>query len=185
MRWQRVLVSEGTGTRFWNPPCRECRGAAGPQLQLSRGPQPGCDRTPLHPPMQSGTFAQPLVVAGLLGQVRKEMPQAGAGIAEPSGLGDEAGNGLHHRHCDQLTPSAGRRSSHGVRSRGRPTLSSHNDIGHPRPVRAANPSELISRRRPPCSGRRSATSGRRPAWSSHTAGRPRSRRPGSGSADEP
>ena len=45
--------------------------------------------------------------------------------------------------------------------------------------------ESISRRRPPCSGRRSATSGRRPAWTSRTAGHPRSRRQGSGRADEP
>ncbi|GGT56117.1 hypothetical protein GCM10010271_69930 [Streptomyces kurssanovii] len=36
-------------------------------------------------PMQSGALAQPLVVAGLLGQVREEVPQVGEGMAEPPG----------------------------------------------------------------------------------------------------
>ena len=47
-------------------------------------------------------FAQPLVVARLLGQVGEQVPQMLAGGPQPAGLGGEPGQGLQHRERDQL-----------------------------------------------------------------------------------
>ncbi|MGO8885683.1 MAG: hypothetical protein ACLPUO_00500 [Streptosporangiaceae bacterium] len=46
--------------------------------------------------------AQALVIAGLLGQVREQVPQVSAGVPQPAGLGGEPRQGLHHGKGDQL-----------------------------------------------------------------------------------
>ena len=45
---------------------------------------------------------QPLVVAGLVGQIGKQVTEMVAGIAQPAGLRHEPGEGLQHRQRDQL-----------------------------------------------------------------------------------
>jgi hypothetical protein len=57
---------------------------------------------PDHGSDQIGSVAQPLVVARLLGQVAKQVPKVGVGMAQPAGLGGEPEQGLHHRQGDQL-----------------------------------------------------------------------------------
>jgi hypothetical protein len=42
------------------------------------------------------------VVAGLLGQIREQLPEVGVGIAQPAGLRAEAEQGLQHRQGDQF-----------------------------------------------------------------------------------
>ncbi|AEW98723.1 ABC transporter related protein (plasmid) [Streptantibioticus cattleyicolor NRRL 8057 = DSM 46488] len=88
----------------------------------------------------------------------------GAGMAQPAGLGGEAEHRLHHRQCYQLGVAEprhdahgravrgelrrglqqARRSSHGVRSRGRPGRSSQTDRGCPRIVRAVTTRTSLS-----------------------------------------
>ena len=51
---------------------------------------------------QPGSGAQALVVPGLLGQVRKQVPQVSVGIPQPAGLGGIAQQGLHHGQGDQF-----------------------------------------------------------------------------------
>ena len=46
--------------------------------------------------------AQPLVVAGLLGQVGEQVPQVSPGVPQPPGLGGEPEQRLHDRQGDQL-----------------------------------------------------------------------------------
>jgi hypothetical protein len=46
--------------------------------------------------------AQPLVVAGLAGQVGEQVPQAGAGIAQPASFRGVSQQGLHDCHGQQL-----------------------------------------------------------------------------------
>jgi hypothetical protein len=47
-------------------------------------------------------LAQSLVVTGLLGQVREQVPQMGMSVAEPPRLGRESEDRLHHRQGRQL-----------------------------------------------------------------------------------
>ena len=49
---------------------------------------------------QVSRAAQTLVVAGLAGQIREQVPQVPAGISQPTGLGGEAQQGLHDRQGD-------------------------------------------------------------------------------------
>ena len=49
-----------------------------------------------------GGAAQALVVAGLAGQVGKQVAQVAAGVAQPAGLGGEAQQRLQDRNGDQL-----------------------------------------------------------------------------------
>jgi hypothetical protein len=49
-----------------------------------------------------GRLAQSLVVTGLLGQVREQVPQMGMSVAEPPRLGRESEDRLHHRQGHQL-----------------------------------------------------------------------------------
>jgi hypothetical protein len=53
-------------------------------------------------PDEVGGGAQAFVVAGLLGQIREQAAEVGAGIAQPAGLRAEAEQGLQHRQGDQL-----------------------------------------------------------------------------------
>ncbi|GAA4031302.1 hypothetical protein GCM10022232_91570 [Streptomyces plumbiresistens] len=46
-----------------------------------------CGQLPVDLTQRLGGLAQPLVAAALFGRVRKEMPQVGAGVAEPPGPG--------------------------------------------------------------------------------------------------
>jgi hypothetical protein len=67
------------------------------------GPQRGVDRQGSdHRPDQIGRVPQPLVVAGLVRQIAKQMSQVGVGIAHPAGLRGEPEQRLHHRQRDQL-----------------------------------------------------------------------------------
>jgi len=50
-----------------------------------------------------GQRAEPLVVAGLLGQVREQVDDRFAGVADPPALVAEPEQGLHHRHRDQFS----------------------------------------------------------------------------------
>ena len=52
--------------------------------------------------MRVGQLAQPLVVAGLRGQVREHRAQVRASEPQPAGLAGEAEQRLHHRQRDQL-----------------------------------------------------------------------------------
>ena len=54
-------------------------------------------------PDQQCGGAQPLVVAGLLGQVREQVPQVSPGVPQPPGLGGESQQGLHDGKSDQLS----------------------------------------------------------------------------------
>src|SRR6266511_4029153 len=49
-----------------------------------------------------GGASQPLVVAGLAGQVGKQVAQVGAGVAQPTGFGHEPQQRLQHRQRDEL-----------------------------------------------------------------------------------
>ena len=50
----------------------------------------------------SDAAPQPLVVAGLAGQIGEQVTEMDAGVAQPAGLGHEPGEGLQHRQRDQL-----------------------------------------------------------------------------------
>ena len=60
---------------------------------------------------------QPLVVPGLLRQVREQVPQVRAGVPDPAGLGGEAEQRLHDRQGDQLGIAELRRQADGQASR--------------------------------------------------------------------
>src|SRR5450631_1519139 len=62
----------------------------------------GGQKTDAVPDQRSGT-AQPLVIAGLLGQVREQVPQVSVGVPQPAGLGGEPQQGLHDGKGDQLS----------------------------------------------------------------------------------
>jgi hypothetical protein len=66
-------------------------------------PQRGVDRQqPCDIPDQVRSLAQPLVVSRLSRQVGKQVPQVGAGVAEPLPFGGEAEHRLQHRERDQF-----------------------------------------------------------------------------------
>ena len=67
------------------------------------GPQAGAGgQDPGAVPDQAPGGPQPLVVTGLLRQVREQVPQVSAGVPDPAGLGGEPEQGLHDRQGDQL-----------------------------------------------------------------------------------
>ncbi len=88
------------------------RGVRDPQVVA---PQRGVTgQRPGDAPDEPGGLAQPLVVAGLLGQVGEQVPQVSAGVPQPPRLGGEAEQRLHHRQRHQLRVAEPR---HGPRSR--------------------------------------------------------------------
>ena len=67
------------------------------------GPQRGVTGQHAHDPLQEiGRGAQALVVAGLLGQVGKQVTQVGVGVTQPTGVGGEPEQGLHDCQGDQF-----------------------------------------------------------------------------------
>jgi hypothetical protein len=67
------------------------------------GPQAGvAGQHPDQPLDRRRQPTQPLVVAGLLGQIPKQVAQMGAGIPQPAGLAGEPQQRLQHREGDQL-----------------------------------------------------------------------------------
>src|SRR4051812_6169134 len=56
---------------------------------------------------------QPLVVAGLLGQIGEQVSQVGAGVPQPPGHGGETEHRLHHRQGHQLRIAELRRDTDG------------------------------------------------------------------------
>jgi hypothetical protein len=52
---------------------------------------------------QASGFAEPFVVAGLLGQVSEQMPQVAAGVPHPAALVGVAEQGLHHGQGHQFS----------------------------------------------------------------------------------
>jgi hypothetical protein len=76
------------------------------------GPQAGVGgKRPDHRRDQAGSVAQPLVVAGLLGQVPEQMPQMLAGMAQPAGLGGVPEQRLHHCQGHQFSVGQARGES--------------------------------------------------------------------------
>ena len=73
------------------------------------GPPPELADQPRH---RAGEPAQPLVVAGLLRQVREHRQQVLPGVTQPAGLTGVAQQRLHHRQGQQLRVADPRRDPH-------------------------------------------------------------------------